>query len=365
MKSRVLGRLFKILLFTAMASIYGCAAVSERSKPGVSFDAGPERFSGLVEQYRSKAAEHEKTGDLPGALRAWEVVNSLNPGDSESEKRIARLKKQIPAAARRHFQRGLTFFKNRSFLLARNEFLRTLYLKPDHSEALRYLKEKLAGEDFLTYEVRKAETPREIARNVYEDQQKGFLIAYFNGLREENPIEPPRILKMPIIEPWQPKRIPPDGKTAAEPKYGRGFDVEEALGTARTAYAKINYPQSAAWAEKILEHDPANREARDLLNSSYYQLGRQLGEERKHREALDALQRVDSGYKDTPALLARNRREIAEAHYLSGVKYFTQEKIEMAIQEWEAVLHLEPKHPMAQKDLDSARNLLQKLEKIK
>jgi lipopolysaccharide biosynthesis regulator YciM len=56
---------------------------------------------------------------------------------------------------------------------------------------------------------------------------------------------------------------------------------------------------------------------------------------------------------------------LAEAHYLKGVNFFVEEKIEKAIQEWETTLSLEPRHPKAKKDIETARNLLQKLEKIK
>jgi tetratricopeptide (TPR) repeat protein len=56
---------------------------------------------------------------------------------------------------------------------------------------------------------------------------------------------------------------------------------------------------------------------------------------------------------------------LAEAHYIKGVKFFIEEDIEKAIQEWETTLSLEPDHPKAKKDIENARQLLQKLEKIK
>jgi hypothetical protein len=56
---------------------------------------------------------------------------------------------------------------------------------------------------------------------------------------------------------------------------------------------------------------------------------------------------------------------LAEAHYIKGVKFFVEEDVEGAIQEWETTLSLEPNHPKAKKDIENARKLLQNLEKIK
>jgi tetratricopeptide (TPR) repeat protein len=124
------------------------------------------------------------------------------------------------------------------------------------------------------------------------------------------------------------------------------------------------YRESAGLAEKALQYDPANKEGLELMNASYYQLGRQLGQEKKYHEAVEALRRVDSGYKDVGIQLAQNRKQLAEAHYIKGVQFFIGEEIEKAIQEWEATLTLEPKHPKARKDIGNARNLLHNLEKV-
>lgn len=104
--------------------------------------------------------------------------------------------------------------------------------------------------------------------------------------------------------------------------------------------------------------------SRDSLNVSYYESGKQLSREKKFQEALDAFCRVDLGYKDVRLQIARSKKELAVSHYINGVKYFTEEEIEKAIEEWETALALDPHHPKAGKDIETARLLLQKLEKI-
>jgi tetratricopeptide (TPR) repeat protein len=330
---------------------------------------GPEikkdPFSDFPQRYRLKAREDEEKGDLPKAVRGWEVVKSFLPTDPEAGRKIPQLKGQISAVADMHFRKGVSYFRIQSYSSARKEFLLTLYLNPDHAEAIQYLKGKLVGEDFLTYEVKKGDTIKEVARKIYKDPQKDFLIAYFNGLKIDGRIDPPMILKMPPLD------LPPAKKTsigspkAADPIPEIALDTEEILEKARTTYQKGDYQESAALAETVLKYDPANKEIHELMNASYYQWGKRLSQESKYHEALEAFQRVDPGYKDVNFQLAHNRKQLAEEHYLKGVKFFIEEDIESAIEEWGTTLSLEPNHPRAKKDIENARKLLQKLEEIK
>jgi tetratricopeptide (TPR) repeat protein len=48
-------------------------------------------------------------------------------------------------------------------------------------------------------------------------------------------------------------------------------------------------------SEKVLEYDPANKEAHNLINESYYQMGRLFIQRKKYKEALDVFDRLDSG----------------------------------------------------------------------
>ena len=371
MKNPFTQKIFPLLLFLVLIFLSGCATSPEKSNSPLfpssltRQESKKDPFSDFPERCRLKARENEKKGDLPKALEAWEVVKSFIPADDEAERKLAQLKKQIPPVANQHFQKGVAFFKTHSYALARKEFLSAIYLMPDHAEAMQYVKQKLAGEDFFTYEVKKEDTIKEVARKIYKDPQKDFLIAYFNGLEVDSRIEQPLILRIPILDSPPLKGTFGPAKMVAHMNSEMAMDIKENLGKARDAYRVQNYQETATLTEKVLEYDPANRECRELMNASYYQLGKQLGQENNYNEALEAFRRVDPGYKDVRYQLAHNRKKLAQAHYIKGVKYFTEEEIEKAIQEWDSTLALEPNHPEAKKDIKNARNLLQKLEKIK
>jgi tetratricopeptide (TPR) repeat protein len=213
-------RLGKILLVFLLPLIPvfvgGCATLRGISEKPASPPSSTvlQKDSISAQPYRLKALEHEERGDYPRALKNWRIVKSLAPGGVQAEEKIIQLKNQIPAAAERHFKKGLAFLQSHSHASARKEFLLCLYLNPDHAQALLYLKQRMAGEVSVTYEVKKGDTIKEVASQIYGDPQKDFLIAYFNGLKIDSPIEPPMILKVPFLD-FEPAR-----KLQSNPKRG-------------------------------------------------------------------------------------------------------------------------------------------------
>jgi tetratricopeptide (TPR) repeat protein len=145
----------------------------------------------------------------------------------------------------------------------------------------------------------------------------------------------------------------------------RPDETRERMGKAMASFKAGRYPESTAVTEEILAMDPANRAARDLSNASHYQWGKSLYQGKKYSEALDRFSRVDAGYRDVAELIGASKKQLAEVHYLNGIKFFTQEKLDQAIEEWDETLKLNPQHPKAKMDRDQAVKLLQRLKEIK
>jgi len=53
-----------------------------------------------------------------------------------------------------------------------------------------------------------------------------------------------------------------------------------------------------------------------------------------------------------------------EEHYRRGLKYFVDDDIERAIEEWERALHLDPSHKKAKKDILDAKKILEQLKEV-
>jgi tetratricopeptide (TPR) repeat protein len=396
-KGRFLYNTGRITMVILAMFIFGCAAAPPKltpdkgpeTVPASGFPKGPEKvpvsgfpkgsekdpFLGFPERYRQQAIEYEKNNDLPKALQCWEIVKAFQPINEEAIQKTTALRVQIKILADQHFKKGLSYYQNRSIPEARKEFLLTLYHDPDHTESLSYLKNKLIEAGYISYEVMPGDTLREIAKKIYNDPQKDVLIAYFNDLEKDPKLTPKTTLRLPVldvpqIQPApQPAEIPMDPKEILdEPKEApiEAKETKEEKMAKAVAYFKANkFKETASIAGEILLSDPSNKEARDLTNASHYQMGKALHQEKKYRETLEQLGLVDPKYRDVREWIISVKRQLAEVYYINGIKYYTQEKLDQAIQEWRETLKLNPQHPKAKVDIENAQKLLQKLKNIK
>ncbi len=144
--------------------------------------------------------------------------------------------------------------------------------------------------------------------------------------------------------------------------------IQHALLKAENLLKAKKYEESIDLAEKILGYDPSNTAAKKLIDTSFCQQGRDLLIRKKYDEALKVLDKTDPVYdcgKKMRLAVKNAKKQQAEAHYIQGVKHFLNEKLQSAIKEWEKTLKLNPEHDKAKKNIKNARNLLEKLKKVK
>ncbi len=103
------------------------------------------------------------------------------------------------------------------------------------------------------------------------------------------------------------------------------------------------------------------------LNSDLFRKGEQLYSQRKYLEALNVFKEVDPGFEGVDKAIS-NVIEVmqmqADVHYKKGVKYFINDNLTAAIQEWEGTLHFDPGHEKAADYIAKARKLLEKVRAI-
>ena len=143
--------------------------------------------------------------------------------------------------------------------------------------------------------------------------------------------------------------------------------VEKELLNAENFLKEKKYTAAIAASENILSHDPSNPTAKDILNAALCQHGKSLLIRKKYAEAVTVLNRADPGYECVERTLSATENTMkkqAEIHYLQGVKFFLNEELQNAINEWETTLTLDPGHIKAKNDIKNARDLLEKLKKV-
>jgi len=327
--------------------LFGCAS----SHPIPKEQDARHSFRAFPKKYRKLASEYERLGELRRALICWQIVDSFKP-DNEVSARINILRAKTLTMADQHFSKGVEYLRNSEPQRARREFLKALNYDPDHEQALDHLRHELRQPHFLVYETKEHDSLKKIAEEKYGDFAKDYIVAYFNDIDSSTKLKPGVILKLPFIE------VP----LTAEPTH-----TEDMLDMAQALFKTRQYQKALFIAKDILTYDPTNNDANDLLNASYYQLGRELIRQKRYLKALRLFEGLDSNYRNVSEikkLLRKNLYDKAEAHYKKGITYFLGGELDRAIEEWQEALRLNPAHPRAKRDLEKAQRLSNNLRRF-
>jgi hypothetical protein len=331
--------------------LQGCSIPPADKSAPPSIDADPFRV--VCESYAKKAVQHEKKGDIQAALLCWRITHRLSPSDPKPEEAIKRIEGQIEASASRHYETGLKRYQQGDMRGAQRAFLSCLAYNPHHQAALTHLTGMHGnGTGFTAYETKGGETPKIIAKRVYNDPDLSFVISYLTGMEENRQAEPGLTLRLPVLHGVL--------SSKARPAY-----PETSLKAARNHFQKGKYQEAISAAETVLGHDPTNREAIGLAQNAAYHLGTLFFRERRYEEALTALRNVPMDYKNTGEITGHIQKYLenrAELHYKKGMAYYHAEKFEEALKEWQETLRLNPSHPKAGQDIQKLDHLLKKLQ---
>lgn len=308
----------------------------------------------LFEQYKSKAVKYENSGDLSLALYHWKVANSITTENKKIEQRITGLKKIIQQKIKKHFNNGLEFYKKNHSQQALDEFFKIIIINPDHKESLANIKRIISGEKYSPVSEKiennnLTKAPIHAKHNVKTDNDAGA-----NIINEK--------------------------KNAADQAAGSlkqnvdahltkiQVDIKKELIQAKNFIKSKNYDNTLIHTKIILQNEPRNKEGLNLQNESYYQKGLILKRQKKYVESLKTLLKVDKGYKGvekSKADIKKIMTKIAEVCYKRGVKFFLDENLNSAIDQWKRAVDLNPDHQKAIQGIQDAEKLLDKLEKLK
>ncbi len=352
--------------------------------------------------YQVKALKYEKNDDLQLALANWRIAEKL------LFDKINSITANIENNAEMHFQKGVTLYNAGINEQAKKEFLRALRYDRDHEGALVYLKNWYRSSIIITYTVKKGDTFKKIANNVYNNYNNDYIVKYFSELNNNEALKAGAVINLPVLNIELTKLF---------------FNYQKEIEAARKLFHGRDFENLLIAAENILKHNPSNKEALFMINTACYKLGEKFFREGKYQKSIDFFKRVDSDFRNvkndiTEAIAAfskmkndatenenyrcyykglelyRNKKYIealkyldkvesgyetvndvklkiqssmkkeSELHYKNGVKYFVNEKLTLAINEWEKALLLNPEKKMIERDIENAMNLLEKIKKI-
>ncbi|MGD9016347.1 MAG: tetratricopeptide repeat protein [Desulfobacterales bacterium] len=341
----------------------GCANL--QSAPASAWHADPE----ILTEYRENAAAFESEGDLEAALLTWRIIGSLDPEDPDFSASIDRLKNQIVLQSERHYKQGVLAFESGDSAAALRQFLTALRINSEHAQALSYLYRIAEEPRYDDHVVGSTETLKSMAQRYYGDGKKAVLIARFNDLDPSVQPTPGSLLRIPRLElptPETPPRAPKPRRIPTPPKPPKKTAIADDLENARRLFESGSYEAAAEAAGQLLESSPEDTDAAWIYNASLFEEAKRLRFQKRYPEAMSLFKKVDArwpGLKSSMDSLETVMNGMAEEFYRLGVKYFIDEELELAIQEWEKVLAYNPDHSKAASSIKEAKELLRALKK--
>lgn len=323
----------------------------------------------------------EEKGDRRGALEKRRILAAVSHDDSFLAESVRLGEERLGMEAEENYRLGLKQHRLGDFEAARKHYLSALRLDPDHRGALEEIKNGLAG-DNIVLTLRQETTLSDIAGMVYGNSDLAMVLAAVNSLKVSRPVPAGARLTVPQLDDSLLTAVGGPGASAGRGRRSRPAAAadrpdaytgekpptsESILASARKLFNERRFREAVEEAGKIHEDDPLAPEAREIINGSYFRIGGRLADEGRLPMALDAYRRVDRSYRnagETISLLEKRMTDMAEEHYIAGVKFFVSQRLEEAITEWEKTLGLNPSHEKAGEDIRKAMKLLEELQKV-
>jgi len=315
-----------VIALSAAVALCGCAGL--KNSMSALWRAGPWWQAEQAGSIRSQATKLEARGELTKALDRWRLLRHISIHQAEADREIARLEKKITAAVQSHYRHGLAALKKNRPAAARNHFLAALRLDPSFRPALQEINVRFSPFPLTVYRTAPGDRPAAVAKKVFGDKDKAFLVAWFNDLPENARLKAGTMLILP--KPSSIASIHPPGKQSPD-----------LLANARARLAEDDLEGALALAKQA---NAADREVQHLIHSIYMKQAAGQIESGLLDDARRSLSMVPDGFAGKHNLLERFRAavqqhritvdlEIAWAHFDRGRYRQSLKLAEMVLQE--------------------------------
>jgi len=378
------------VLFVLM--IGGCSGIQKKLE-----NATESKDKKLAQIFIEKGQKYENEGDLVEALKQYELTLTVDPQNQTAMKKSRQIKKNTTILAQKHYQIGLRLRKKGRYRLAQKEFLTSLRLQPDHSEALKALKPRtrIDAKRYVIHTIKPGESLAVVAKTYYGDYKKFSIISDYNDIsdvtriRVGQKIKVPEIKGVPLLTTTH--EIQTETKDIKSP-YSVRLDqeikekveidkkeedsleqepVDELAGYRDLGiehFDKGEYQEAIVEFDKVLNANPDDKPTLKYLYNTHFQYAIALFEKKDY---LAAKKNFEASFKYNKDCLKcrdyikKSEKAYMETHYNRGLSYFGNQQLPEAIKEWELVQAVDPNYKDLKQNIQKAETLLERLENIK
>ena len=360
----------------------------------------PDRVKDLSQGYLQTGMHDEAAGDLVAALRNFKLALTVDPNNQEAMGACNRLATEIRSSAKRHYDTGLTLQRKGQYSLARKEFLTALRLYPDYQEvrelltSKRQMKIKRKIKGHVIHKIKPGESLSKLAAFYYGDYRKFSIIAKYNNLSDAAALSVGQELKIPEIkgmelvdaqkdtkkkpvttdsDSWDWDLAEAEGKGPSEGnQVALEKDEEEQVAIYRDLGVEFfnhkKYRKASIEFNKVLSSNPDDSVVLDYLYKCYFLQAVALYEQKEYLEARDQF-KVSLKYKNDcqqcHKYMNKCENSYKKLHYKQGMQFYSNERLNEAIGEWELVKKEDPNYKRVNYLINKAQTILNKLNELK
>src|SRR3989304_819825 len=281
----------------------------------------------VAQRNQEESSRLEGAGRLRDALERWKIILTIDPQYPGASQKKRELEAKIKEQSNRHIVAGKELMQRRDKQGAQREFLAALRLDPLNRETLELLYQS--------------------------EQQLGEQTAFARPLRKGG-----------IEAKSQPDQGGDAKSSPAEEAEEEETGEEGSFAEAAEIFRRGDYLAAIDAFSRVLAQEPGLREAVEYQKLAYYNQGVAYMGKENYGEALkmfERLRRIQPDFKRLPHYIQTAREKLADQHYLAGIRYFKEQKLEEAIEEWDQALALNPKLENARRSREKAKGHLKRL----
>ena len=375
-----------IHLILVATVLFGCAIIEKQLQTPNSVANG----------YLSQGRASEAAGNWVDAARYYKLALTIEPQNKQTADSLKRVEAKRVKVAEAHYRKGLGYLAQGKYKYGQQQFLAALRYWPQHKGALAKLqpRTRIKTKRYILHIVKRGETTSIISKNYYNDTKHFQAIARFNNLPDATTIQVGKELKIPEIEglpflvPEGTPEITTDSRAIDGQLSIRDWEHREAQKTEEVqanarAFDKMvasyrdaglelfnekKYDEAVIEFKKVVNADPQDFNTQEYLYKAHVNSAQDLLKKKQYQAADQQLQACLNFKTDCLQCLPMVKQcedAYKELHYQLGIRYFGEEKLEDAINEWQLVQKFDPDYKQVQENIRRAEKISTKIQQLK
>ncbi len=348
----------------------GCVATPK--KPVASIETQREH---LTEKFYEKALSLEHQNELVEAKKNYQFAIAADASNKKAEQKITQINKRLQTLADKHYQKSIILHKKGKYNESKRYQLIALRLWPKHVKARQAL---IAGQmldiqRYARHTIKKGETLSKISKTFYGNFNQSDIIARVNNIKDAACIRVGMKLKIPELKdhPFvhQKKAAVLEHLTDVSIQPGKRTDSLTMYKNMGINFFKARkFEDAVVELKKVLNADPVDKEAIEYISKAYYSLGSNAYAQKKYLVAIENCKNAlnfNKNYSSCENMITQSRNLYNEYHYKSGMKFFDEQNLSLAILEWDLVYKMDPGYKKVAQLLNKAKMIQKNIKTLK